>query len=1042
MARWGFLVTAATTLVCLTNGETLAQIDYTNWNPALTGSQEWQIDGNWSPATFPNDPGRVDTVPEVIENVTGANVSVPLGADLNLSVGTSDVTVAALKLGGTAGPVTTTISAGAGGRLVMENNEDNYVVPTTPGEPDDITPSYNNSNALIISGGVAGSTNVITAPILIRDVLEVGSYGDDLMTNDLTISGPIQFTNTDRTTVLSMRAPGRTLTVTGDHTIDDLFTSTEGANPVDFAFNQSTSSTGTLLLQGNFSGTGSMQVGPRTGGGSSYVVISGDNGDLNGGISIGRGTYLLASDTALGSETTGNFKQNNQTNTLGVNLISDSDSRIVSAPVQLSQWVTIKGENSLTFTGDVANTNSRGFINLLPAGKTLTLSGTQAADDQSPADTNPIPGGDTIYTFDGSGKTVVTGLMKDHLSDDLPENANAERSFGFRGTGAVYLQGSIQDTPQISTYRGFTYVQGANVHFATGADLGASQKIKSTGGAVGLDNGTATGPDSSILLGKLNNRAQRALPPEGDVVRTDDYATGGLMLTASESGVNLNFTAGNLVNAADMSVAAPEQGMSYTGTVTPANNTYRFGGGSGVITLPNANQLTGANSLVVMNGHDFGDRQGLGGVRITANNNYTGATRIQGRSMTTNQDAAAVDAGVAGSQFNGTTLTVTSLANGGAASSIGSSSNAASNLHIQGGTLRYEGAAASTDRLFTIGTRGATLDASGSGALVFNNSGALTIDTAEARDGVINGFAFSFQAGITPSSQSVAYGIADTSDLVPGMQIAHQHLTESGSDDDEVITITAIQSPTRVQFSDPVNLFAGSSTPSQFTFIDVERTFTLTGSSTANNTLRPVIADSPTAAVNVAKTGSGKWILDAANTYTGDTMVEEGTLSITNAYLADTADVMIDSGAIFDLSFVGSDTIGALFLDGASQAIGTYGSLASSAMFKSSYFAGTGILNVTELVLTAIPGDYNNDGIVNAADYTVYRDNVGQPDGTLINDLVGGVVGAAQYTQWAENYGATEPPPAEASSLSVPEPTALVLAGIAAVGFLSRRKAA
>lgn len=1035
MARWGYLVAAATVFVGLANGVALAQVDYTNWNPALTGNQLWQVDGNWSPATFPNDPGRVDGNNMVILNVVGANVSVGLGSNLNLSVGESDVTVAVLKVGGTAGPVSTTISAGVGGRLVMENNENNYVVPTTPGQPDNVTPSYNFSNALIVSGGVAGSTNVITAPILIRDVLEVGSYLTDITTNDLTISGPIHVENTTATTVLSMKQAGRTLTINGNQTITDVYTAAT-ANPIDFAINASTNSAGTVRLQGNLSGNGSVQIGPRTGGTGAQYILSSDNSGLTGGFSLGRGDFHLLNNNALG--TTGTIKQNSNTGQLGVNLYSDNDSRVISAPVQLAQFATIKGENSLTFSGNVAQTNSRGWINLLPAGKTLTLSGTQAADDQSPADTNPIPAGDTIYMFDGSGKTVVTGLMKDHLRDDLAENANAQRSFGVRGTGAVYWQGSLGG--KFSSYRGFTYVQGGNLHLGTGADLGASQKIKSTGGAIGLDNGTVTGPDTATLMSKLNNLAQVVLSPQGDIVRTDDYATGGLMLAASESSANLNFTT-TLANAADMTVAAPEQGMTFTGTVTPANSTYRFGGGSGVITLPNTNQLTGANGLVVMNGHDFGANQGRGGVRITGNNNYTGTTMIRGRTMSTIETAAANNSGVpAGGEYHGTTLTVTSLANGGAASSIGSSSNAGANLHIQGGTLRYEGAATTTDRLFTIGTRGATLDASGTGALTFSNTGALTIDTAEARLGKINGFAFSFSAGISAASTSVAYGIADTSDIVPGMQIANQYLTESPTDNDTVITVTGVPSPNRVAFSDPINLFAGSSTPSNITFIDVERTFTLTGSNTGNNTLRPIIADSATNVVNVAKTGSGKWILDAVNTYTGDTSVEAGVLSITKSYLSDTADVMISSGAIFDLSFVGSDTIGALFLGGASQPLGTYGSLASSATYKSSYFTGTGILNVTELVLTAIPGDYNNDGIVNAADYTVYRDNVGQPAGTLVNDPAGGTVGAAQYTQWSSNYGRTAPP--ASLSVSVPEPTALLMASIAAVGFLSRRKAA
>jgi autotransporter-associated beta strand protein len=1036
MARWGYLVAAATAFVGLANGVALAQVDYANWNPALTGNQLWQVDGNWSPATFPNDPDRVDANDMTILNVVGANVSVGLGSNLNLSVGESDVTVAVLKVGGTSGPVMTTISAGVGGRLVMENNENNYVIPSpTPGVPDTVTPSYNRSNALIVSGGVAGSTNVISAPLVITDVLDIGSYETDLMTNDLTISGEIKIENTTRSTVLNLRAAGRTLTITGDQVIPNVYAA-EGVTP-DLAFNDSTDSTGTIVFQGDFSGPGMLQMGPRPASSlrSTYVIES-DNALLAGGVTLGLGDFFVKSDTAFG---TGTLKQNSATNSLGVNLISDNDTRVIAAPVQLAQFVTIKGEHSLTVSGEVTQTNARGWVNLLPAGKTFTLSGAQYADDQEIPDFSPIPVGDNPYYFDGTGKTVVTGALHGHRDEPI-----VERSFGKRGTGSLYLQGSLQDPQNVGTYSGFTYIQGGNLHAATLADFAQTQKIKSTGGAIGLDNGTVTGPDSAGFLALLNNRAQAPAPGNvgslaGDLKRTDDFASGGLMLSASESAANLNFTAGSLANAADMSVAAPEQGMTYTGTVTPANNTYRFGGGAGVITLPNANQLTGANSLVVMNGHDLGDRQGLGGVRVTANNNYSGVTRIQGRTMLTNQDAAASNGGaVSVGQYNGTTLTVTSLANGGVASGIGASTNAGSNLHLQGGTLRYEGAATSTDRLFTIGTRGATLDASGSGALVFNNTGALTIDTAEARTATVNGSAFAFQTGTTPASNVVAFNVADTSDIVPGMRVSASLLTESPTDTDTTITVTAIQSPTRFVFSDLIGPFVSGTTT--FSFVDVERTFTLTGSSTANNTLRPIIADSATNVVNVAKTGSGKWILDAVNTYTGDTSVEAGVLSITKSYLSDTADVMIDSGAIFDLSFVGSDTIGALFLDGASQGLGTYGSLASSAMFKSSYFTGTGILNVTELVLTAIPGDYNNDGIVNAADYTVYRDKVGQPGGTLVNDPAGGVVGAAQYTQWANNYGATEPP--ASLSLSVPEPTALLLAGIAAAGLLSRRKSA
>ena len=81
----------------------------------------------------------------------------------------------------------------------------------------------------------------------------------------------------------------------------------------------------------------------------------------------------------------------------------------------------------------------------------------------------------------------------------------------------------------------------------------------------------------------------------------------------------------------------------------------------------------------------------------------------------------------------GGVLAISSLANGGTNSSIGTSDSTAANLVLDGSTLRYNGAAASCDRLFTIGINGATLESSGSGALNLTNAGAITLagtDTA------------------------------------------------------------------------------------------------------------------------------------------------------------------------------------------------------------------------------------------------------------------------------------------------------------------------
>lgn len=126
-----------------------------------------------------------------------------------------------------------------------------------------------------------------------------------------------------------------------------------------------------------------------------------------------------------------------------------------------------------------------------------------------------------------------------------------------------------------------------------------------------------------------------------------------------------------------------------------------------------------------------------------------------------------------------------------------------------------------------------------------------------------------------------------------------------------------------------------------------DKTLTLTGTSTGNNEVGSAIVNSTGFKTAVTKTGTGKWILSGVtNSYTGDTSVNAGTLVITNALLANTADVNLTTGATLNLTFGGSDTINQLRIDGVIQSPGTWGGLASSATFKTALITGTGILNV------------------------------------------------------------------------------------------------
>lgn len=84
-----------------------------------------------------------------------------------------------------------------------------------------------------------------------------------------------------------------------------------------------------------------------------------------------------------------------------------------------------------------------------------------------------------------------------------------------------------------------------------------------------------------------------------------------------------------------------------------------------------------------------------------------------------------------------------------------------------------------------------------------------------------------------------------------------------------------------------------------------------------------------------------------------------------------------------------------------------------------------------------LTGDYNNNGIVDAADYVLWRKN-SNTNATLPNDPLGGTIGGAQYTQWRTNFGKSLS--GSGSGLSsgagnVPEPSAIGLLLITMTGF-------
>lgn len=163
------------------------------------------------------------------------------------------------------------------------------------------------------------------------------------------------------------------------------------------------------------------------------------------------------------------------------------------------------------------------------------------------------------------------------------------------------------------------------------------------------------------------------------------------------------------------------------------------------------------------------------------------------------------------------------------------------------------------------------------------------------------------------------------------------------------------------------------------------------GSFTVTSVIDAVIADGGNG-YGLTKSGDSTLVLTAANTYTGDTSINNGTLRISEPYLADSSGVVISSAGILDLDFdeTGdqvSDTVDTLTIEGVPQAAGVYGATGSGATsINDTNFAGIGTLTVVSGPVASDDydswalangvsggpgGDSNNDGVTNLVEYAL-----------------------------------------------------------------------
>jgi autotransporter-associated beta strand protein len=460
------------------------------------------------------------------------------------------------------------------------------------------------------------------------------------------------------------------------------------------------------------------------------------------------------------------------------------------ATLQLEGGINV-GNESLSIFGLGAAGQNGALVNVSgnnTYGGLLTLLNKDPANAIS-SDSGTLNLTNTGTMVNGNARTLIlTGSGNGSLAGVLTNGAITKN-----GTGAWTLTGAntytgattisagrltVSGTGQLGggSYAGaiansgvFDYASSAN-QTLSGIISGAGAVTKSGAGTLTLTGANTYTGTTTINAGTVNDTTRQTIK---DITLADvagatiNFSASGSKAVGMLSGGGAN--GGNIVNTAGL----------YFGNLSTSSASY---GG-------------------IISGTAFMSFQGTGTQTLSGMNTYTGSTAIQKG-----------------------TLSINSISNvNGGASSLGSvTSVTGGTIHIGGttttGTLLYTGTGHSTDRVVNLNgsTGGATLDASGSGALVFTSAFSATV--------------------------------------------------------------------------------AGA------------KTLTLTGSNTSTNRVGGAIVNSSSGATSLRKSGTGKWILSGANTYTGATTIDNGQLIINGTNTASAVTVN-NTGTLGGSGSVGAVTV-------------------------------------------------------------------------------------------------------------------------------------
>jgi fibronectin-binding autotransporter adhesin len=356
----------------------------------------------------------------------------------------------------------------------------------------------------------------------------------------------------------------------------------------------------------------------------------------------------------------------------------------------------------------IADSAAANFTNNITADRTVSLDSARTITGLTFGDGNTATAGSWILDNNGNAANTLTGLTAITVNA-LGTGKTATISAVIAGsTSRIELNGAGGGTLVLAGANTFNFATN-NANFGWRLNAGSTVVVASDS-AFGVSTGTDF--NASTLV-NLNGGTLQA-SGSARTVANPIWLNGSTTVVSGSQSLTFSGAAMGRGNNATVTNNITGGGtLSFTGKVYTDQTT-----GSKILTF-NGTGNTLISGVIANNTGNFAGQNGSiiksGTGTLTLSNTastYTGATQILASVME-----------------------VAALANGGTASSIGQSTNAAANLVFGAptATMRYTGSSnATTDRGFTLSSEtggGATIESSGVGTLSFDNTVALAYGT-------------------------------------------------------------------------------------------------------------------------------------------------------------------------------------------------------------------------------------------------------------------------------------------------------------------------